>query len=371
MKKDLIISNIDKANHSINIAVSWLTDKDIISALIEKAKEKVMIKILLSSSYWNLIRYEQFKILSGLGVAIFKKGEKEPGKGNFMHCKFCIIDEKTSIHGSYNWTKLGNTNDENLEISEDYDKARDFNKQFYSLLQDSEDFYLNLDIETLSLIISQYQEMENNNIEPADELKTGENTNSQNLVKVESTLPAQKELKTKIEKLEQLKEADFNQIKKLDFRGDLKLISYSYIDNNVSSLTLSSDIRNGLNRYSLLIKNSILGKGLLNSDEKFKTFYSRLGGFPDVLLSMIMVNREISLTAGIEIDEPTKKYFLCKTDSDRFIIKFSYTLWPSSLHSDDTKRIVQLGSKYFWDIIEGKVTREDIEKQFRKINWII
>jgi phosphatidylserine/phosphatidylglycerophosphate/cardiolipin synthase-like enzyme len=50
-----------------------------------------------------------------------------------MHNKFCVIDLKTVIHGSYNWTKKAQYNHETLEIVNSYENAEKYAEQFLKL----------------------------------------------------------------------------------------------------------------------------------------------------------------------------------------------------------------------------------------------
>ena len=52
-------------------------------------------------------------------------------KEEIMHNKFCIIDHKTVITGSYNWTRKAKTNDENITVTKDSPElATDFVTEF-------------------------------------------------------------------------------------------------------------------------------------------------------------------------------------------------------------------------------------------------
>ena len=55
----------------------------------------------------NILNYEIFEVYKVKKIGIHK---------NLMHNKFCIIDLKTVIHGSFNWTTKANYNRETIEI---------------------------------------------------------------------------------------------------------------------------------------------------------------------------------------------------------------------------------------------------------------
>lgn len=53
--------------------------------------------------------------------------------GNIIHNKFCIIDLRTVIHGSYNWTKKAQYNRETISINKDRTTAEKFADEFIKL----------------------------------------------------------------------------------------------------------------------------------------------------------------------------------------------------------------------------------------------
>jgi phosphatidylserine/phosphatidylglycerophosphate/cardiolipin synthase-like enzyme len=54
---------------------------------------------------------------------------------NIMHHKFCIIDFKTVIHGSYNWTIKAQWNKETISIDFGREIAEKFANEFISLIK--------------------------------------------------------------------------------------------------------------------------------------------------------------------------------------------------------------------------------------------
>ena len=50
-----------------------------------------------------------------------------------MHHKFCIIDLSYVMHGSYNWSKNAQNNDETLTTAIDKDFVLEFADKFISL----------------------------------------------------------------------------------------------------------------------------------------------------------------------------------------------------------------------------------------------
>ena len=54
-------------------------------------------------------------------------------ENNMMHSKFCVLDMKTVIHGSYNWTKGAKYNKEAITITNSREVAEQFSAQFIKL----------------------------------------------------------------------------------------------------------------------------------------------------------------------------------------------------------------------------------------------
>ncbi|MBG9468759.1 hypothetical protein ABE55_19880 [Bacillus thuringiensis] len=99
------------------IAVAWINFnvyKDIFTQL---AKKGVIIKIIINDDYNNNRHNECIKFLKEQGIEI-KKFRTAYAK-NFMHHKFCVIDEQILLIGSFNWSKNANFNFENLLELED------------------------------------------------------------------------------------------------------------------------------------------------------------------------------------------------------------------------------------------------------------
>lgn len=114
--QDEILKEINKAEKSIYVAVAWLTDKVIFTALCEKAKAEIHVELLLIDDAINN-DYASFdhNLLTDYGGKVFFVSPSK--EGAIMHHKFCIIDGKTVITGSYNWSKKAQQNDENVVIT--------------------------------------------------------------------------------------------------------------------------------------------------------------------------------------------------------------------------------------------------------------
>ena len=124
--KNTIIQGIRGAKYIIWAAVAWITDKDIIRELELKKDAGVNVRIITSdeeSNKWRLPELEEK--FDTITVPMWGK--------NRMHNKFCIIDFDYVMHGSYNWSKNAEGNEETLSTALDRDLVCKFLDQFIEL----------------------------------------------------------------------------------------------------------------------------------------------------------------------------------------------------------------------------------------------
>lgn len=132
-----IIPLINKSTTSIYIPTFLITNKDLTNSLIEAKNRGVKIKIILDAANSNSV-YSMHKKLRENGIDV--KVENYAGK---MHAKSIIIDNKYLIIGSMNFSKSGNTkNDENVIILTNPKLAEFYIKYFNELWNKIPDKYL-------------------------------------------------------------------------------------------------------------------------------------------------------------------------------------------------------------------------------------
>jgi phosphatidylserine/phosphatidylglycerophosphate/cardiolipin synthase-like enzyme len=130
-----ITEQIQSAKFTIWVAVAWFTDNVLFEHLILKNKQGVNVQLIIIDDDINGksgLNYEkEFET-----YRIRKTGRYE----NMMHNKFCIIDLKTVIHGSYNWTKKAQYNNEAITVLNNYKKTEEFADQFIHLKNNYRNF---------------------------------------------------------------------------------------------------------------------------------------------------------------------------------------------------------------------------------------
>lgn len=108
-----LIKEIDSAKHDIDAAIYSFTSRRIAKAFIRAYKRGVRVRVIIDRSTAKSKRC-MAPLLERAGIPVkFKRGTG----GGLMHNKFAVIDGKTVITGSFNWTvSAEKRNDENLVV---------------------------------------------------------------------------------------------------------------------------------------------------------------------------------------------------------------------------------------------------------------
>lgn len=124
-----ISTELSQAESSIYIAVAWLTNRDLFNILVDKAKSGITVQLLLSNDEINQNSSLDFSCLKIGNSVAYLVGD---GKSDLMHNKFCVIDRRVVMTGSYNWSyKAEKNNHENIVITtDDFELADQFIAQF-------------------------------------------------------------------------------------------------------------------------------------------------------------------------------------------------------------------------------------------------
>lgn len=127
-----IIKQLSLAQSSIYVAVAWITDVKILAVLNEKARKGLDVKVLVANHKFNKEASFLSLVNAGVEVAIF--GERRD-YAELMHNKFCIIDKRVTISGSYNWSVNAQSNLENISVIEGRDIAIRFLEEFNKIIK--------------------------------------------------------------------------------------------------------------------------------------------------------------------------------------------------------------------------------------------
>lgn len=127
--QEQILSELDKAKSIVYIAVAWFTNDILFQKLIELKQKGVNIQVIIID--------DEINRLHGCNIEAEFESRRIPLYGfysnNKMHNKYCVIDLKTVISGSYNWTKSAEYNNENIVIIKSRKISEEFACKFIEL----------------------------------------------------------------------------------------------------------------------------------------------------------------------------------------------------------------------------------------------
>lgn len=142
-----IILEINNASQSINLAMAYFTDREIAMAIVGAKNRNVIVEVILSSD----IRNETVKLmLRGANILVhaFDTGDNR----GIMHHKYCLIDNRITISGSYNYSINASTNNvENIQISDDLSTYSQFLDEFNRLKYKIEN---HINVNTITEVVS-------------------------------------------------------------------------------------------------------------------------------------------------------------------------------------------------------------------------
>jgi competence ComEA-like helix-hairpin-helix protein len=144
----LIAKTLNTASQNIDMALFVFSDQKIANTLQNRHNQTVQIRALIEPQF----AYRSYsEALDMMGLALSDKCKYEVdnnpwqypittvgvptlAKGDLLHHKFAVIDQKTVITGSHNWSEAANHgNDENLIIIENPTVAAHFQREFNRL----------------------------------------------------------------------------------------------------------------------------------------------------------------------------------------------------------------------------------------------
>ncbi|HWA34521.1 MAG TPA: phospholipase D-like domain-containing protein [Cyclobacteriaceae bacterium] len=126
--RDAIIHQINTASSHLRICVFTISDDIITEALIKAKRRGINVLIVTDNDKLFDLGSDIIR-LSGEGVEI-----KVDNTSNHMHHKFMLVDDRTLLNGSYNWTRsAAKYNQENIIVTSDREMISLFQKEFNKL----------------------------------------------------------------------------------------------------------------------------------------------------------------------------------------------------------------------------------------------
>jgi phosphatidylserine/phosphatidylglycerophosphate/cardiolipin synthase-like enzyme len=126
-----VIQHINSAKYSIWVAVAWVTSKPIATALFRQHQKGVNVRVVVNNDEITKNRGIPFEKTQ---IEYYKASAKNGDYINLMHHKFCVIDFKKVVTGSFNWTTKASYNKENITVIEQREKAEKFADEFLELI---------------------------------------------------------------------------------------------------------------------------------------------------------------------------------------------------------------------------------------------
>jgi len=110
-----ISTELTNATTEILVAASWFTDDELFDILLLKVTSGVKVELIIADNQEN--EKLDFSLLTARGATVIKI--KNVGYG-MMHQKYCILDRRMALHGSYNWSVNARKNNHESIIATDH-----------------------------------------------------------------------------------------------------------------------------------------------------------------------------------------------------------------------------------------------------------
>ncbi|MGE9820077.1 phospholipase D-like domain-containing protein [Acinetobacter baumannii] len=124
---DQIEKELHQAKESICICVAWIDWRKFTPIFNKLTKKGIKIEVIYNKDAIN----EKNFIEPSENTKIFAI---EAGYRRYMHNKFCIIDKKTIITGSFNWSKQAKYHHENVVIiKNNFELVASYLNEFYNI----------------------------------------------------------------------------------------------------------------------------------------------------------------------------------------------------------------------------------------------
>jgi hypothetical protein len=127
----VILEHLDSAQVSVTVAVAWFTDTTLFRKLLQVQERGVNVQLIITNHQFNHDSENNYRLIKDNGGVFLQIG----GDYKTMHHKFCIVDYKTLLQGSFNWTRKANqsNNETLLVIQDDFQAINEFTEEFERL----------------------------------------------------------------------------------------------------------------------------------------------------------------------------------------------------------------------------------------------
>ncbi len=130
--ENVLIKYISEAEKEILIAVAWFTNRNLFYHLLRAARRGLKVKLLTLYDRINVTGDLDFQMIVDFGGELYLSSSSKP----ILHNKYCIIDGKYVITGSYNFTYFAeNVNSENIVVITSQEIVSRYTDNFAGLLR--------------------------------------------------------------------------------------------------------------------------------------------------------------------------------------------------------------------------------------------
>ena len=128
--RPVILQELSQAQTSIQVAVAWITDQATYTLLLEKCALSISVTVIIRNDVINVqpggLDWQQ--LIEAGGTLYFSSDYPA------LHHKFCIVDGKQVLTGSYNWTYAAQRNHENIVVAGERELINSYRQAFGKLL---------------------------------------------------------------------------------------------------------------------------------------------------------------------------------------------------------------------------------------------
>ncbi|MDR3595077.1 phospholipase D-like domain-containing protein [Clostridium sp.] len=133
----ILIKEINTAQKTLDVAIYSLTKEDIANAIIDAKKKGIDVKIITDK--------QESQTKAQKAILDKFKANNIPVKINshsgLMHLKLSVIDDKTALGGSYNYTaNATKENDENLIVMRESNIVSEYASEFNTMWADTNNY---------------------------------------------------------------------------------------------------------------------------------------------------------------------------------------------------------------------------------------
>lgn len=131
--RDIILDELALAGERVDVAMYTFTDTELATGLTDAVARGAVVRVCLDASQTSGTD-GQGEVATALASGGADVRLASGAGGGILHHKFAIVDERTLLSGSFNWTPTANyQNDENLVVAVDPALAADYTAAFEEL----------------------------------------------------------------------------------------------------------------------------------------------------------------------------------------------------------------------------------------------